>query len=348
MAKITRLTTEQKNDLRQHRDKWLAVGLSVEPVDREAAKSAVASMYECAGLKPPSKYIFLSSPMRGAIVSATLVEAQVRAQVWDQAWDQVRDQVRAQVGDHVRDQVWDQVGDQVGAPVGAQVWDQVRAQVGAQVGAQVRPQVGRAVYGSQDAGWLSFYSYFTSHFGLAEKAKGLISVAENCGWVWPFENIAIVTDRPDRIVLADGILHSETGPAIRYRDGFAVYAWNGVRVPGRWIEDKDTIGAEEILSCENVEQRAAGISIIGMARVLDSLDHEIIDSDPNPLHGDLIAIRIPDIPERVFYLRAQCPRNGTIMEPVNPDEMDEMTVHAAQAWRVGLPSSEFVYPTVRT
>jgi hypothetical protein len=66
------------------------------------------------------------------------------------------------------------------------------------------------------------------------------------------------------------------------------------------------------------------------------------------MKGDLVEVRLPDLPDPVYYLSAYCPRNGRIMEAVNPSEMDEMTVKGAQAWRLGIPASEFVYPTVRT
>ena len=142
--------------------------------------------------------------------------------------------------------------------------------------------------------------------------------------------------------------HCEDGPSHRWRDGWSLYHWHGVRVPAHWIEQRNTLTPAEVLASENVEQRAAGIAIIGMARMLDDLQHDVVDSDPNPMHGDLIRVELPDLPESVYYLSAHCPRNGRIMEAVNPDEMDELTVRGAQAWRLGIPATEFEFPTVRT
>ena len=159
----------------------------------------------------------------------------------------------------------------------------------------------------------------------------------------------IVSDFPEFIKMDENNEpHCEVGPSHKWRDGVAFYFWHGVQVPGHWIENPDGVDPQEVLACKNVEQRAAGISILGMAKMLDKLEHELIDSDIDPAHGDLIKVRLPDLPDPVFYLKAECPRNGTIMEPVNASEMDELTVLAAQAWRVGIPASEFIYPTVRT
>ena len=72
MAKINELTPEQEADLSATRDKWLDIGLSTAPIDREASKSAVAKMYECARLPAPNVFIFLDSPRQGAIAAALL------------------------------------------------------------------------------------------------------------------------------------------------------------------------------------------------------------------------------------------------------------------------------------
>ena len=159
----------------------------------------------------------------------------------------------------------------------------------------------------------------------------------------------IVSDFPEFIKMDENNEpHCEDGPSHRWRDGVEFFFWHGTQVPDHWIMKPETVDPAEILQTREVEVRAAGISIIGMARMLDRLDHRIIDSDPDPLHGDLIEVTIPDLPEPVLYLKAHCPRNGTIMEAVNPAEMDERTVKGAQAWRLGIPASEFIYPSVRT
>ena len=285
------------------------------------------------------------------------VWAQVGDQVWDQVWAQAWDQVRAQVGDQVWDQVWAQVRaqvwaqvrDQVRAQVRDQVWDQVWAQVWAQVRDQVRAQVGRAAYGQHDASWLAFYKVFENLVPETKKLKGLWQVSQSCGWWWPFESAVIFTDRPKTVLFdQNSNLHCEDGPAIEYRDGFKVHSWHGNRVPAHWIKDKDDLDPNEVLRIANVEQRAAGCQIIGWNKMLDHLPHKIIDSDPNPQHGDLIEVTLEGLPEPEWYLRFECPRNGTMMEGVNKRELSEPTVFAAQAWKSPLPDHLFNYPKTRS
>ena len=165
--RIDQLTERQLAMLPVVRDYWLRVGLSTDRCDRPAAQVAVADAYGVTGLAAPEAYVWLDSPIQGAIAAA-----QVRAQVRDQVRDQVGAQVRAQVWDQVRDQVWDQVY--------------------------------RCSYGCHDAAWLSFYAAF-GLFGLdASRLHPLMRLAHHCGWWWSFERVAILTEKPTSIAWKDG------------------------------------------------------------------------------------------------------------------------------------------------
>jgi hypothetical protein len=176
-------------------------------------------------------------------------------------------------------------------------------------------------------------------------------LARAAGWVWPFEGLAIVTARPT-LIRRDELhrLHAADGPALLYGDGLAVYAWHGTRVPGEWVEQRRTIDPAVILRAP-VEQRAAGMALIGWPRAMAALDCRVIDHDPDPSRGDLIELTLPGLPNPGRFLRALCPRNGLIVEGVpQADERGRPieTVRAAQAWRLGLAPEQFAYPQRRT
>ena len=141
---------------------------------------------------------------------------------------QVWDQVGAQVGDQVWAQVWGQVGAQVRAQVRAQVWAQVRE--------QVWDQVGGGVWGQHDAGFLGWCDALR-RIGVTVDVDGLSLVARNAGWWWPMRDAVVLTDRPETLHRdPQGRLHCTTGPALRYRDGWSIYAIHGERVPADLIE----------------------------------------------------------------------------------------------------------------
>lgn len=344
--KIEKLTPEQEALLPHYRDKWLEIGLSTEPLDFEKAKEAACLAYECAGLEPPSQFYRFESPLSAAIGASMLKGTQVKDQVWDQIKDQVRDQIKDQVRAHVRAQIWAQIWDQVWSQAGYEVRDHVWAQVRAHVRAHVRDHVWAQVFGNHDAHWLGFYEFFAD-IGLTETTlavRGLMTLAKHCGWWAPYDNCVIFQDRPKTIRFDDDKrLHCEDGPAIEYRDGFSVYAWRGTRIPAEWITDKDALNPEIALTHENLEQRRAASEIIGWHVILDRLNAQTIDKDPDPQIGELLEVDLPDV-GREKFLRVQCGTGRTFALPVPPDMT---TAIQSNAWTYGLDASDY-QPETRT
>ena len=251
MAKITELTLKEQAQIPIIRDEWLKIGLSTDPMNRDAARAAICDAYKIANLPEPKIFIYLGSPWAGALGSAFL------SKVCNQVRDQVRDRVRAQVGA--------QVGDQVGAQVGDQVGDQVC----------------KSVYGQHET-WLSFYDFFRrtmrGKISGPDRLLPIIAVAQNAGWWWPFANAVIVTDRPASISRdAQNRLHCETGPALAYRDGWSIYAWHGLRIPAHFITEREKITFSQIKSEENVEFRRVLRDLYGRDRYLSDIGARAID-----------------------------------------------------------------------
>ena len=62
-------------------------------------------------------------------------------------------------------------------------------------------------------------------------------------------------------------LHCPDGPAMVFRDGYALYAWHGLTVPAALIEtDPATWTIADVLGCENQERRRVMIERIGAER----------------------------------------------------------------------------------
>jgi len=315
----------------------------------------------------------------GAQVGAQVwaqVWAQVGAQVWAQVGDQVRDQVGAQVwaqvgdqvGAQVRDQVWAQVGAQVRAQVGAQVraqvgdqvrdqvGDQVRDQVGDQVGDQVRvrvwAQVRAGVYNDGiSALWCDFTAFATFFrdvcgWGDAEilaKLEINETLVKSCGWTWWHENVLAISDRPKSINRdAEGMIHSESGASIEYRDGWALYHWHGVSIPKEWVTGSPPT-AKQALNWENIEQRRAACEILGWENILLELNAKVIDKDVDEEIGTLLEVDLPDSGKERF-LQVKCGTGRVFALPV-PPEMK--TALEANSWTYEL--DKYTYkPEIRT
>ena len=172
--------------------------------------------------------------------------------------------------------------------VGDQVWDQVRAQVG--------DQVGVAVWGQHEAGYLGWCDAMQL-IGVNLDVEGLSTVARNAGWWWPMRDTVILTDRPDTLHRdPQGRLHCETGPALRYRDGWAIHAIHGVRVPADLIETGWDV--KRTLEEDNAEVRRAAIELTGWDRFIADAGLTLVASAPdpgNPPHE----LELYDLPDRL-------------------------------------------------
>jgi len=215
------------------------------------------------------------------------------------------------------------------------------------VWASVRASVGASMYGQHAAGWLAFYDYFRGVLGLTtqtDKLAGLIAQAKQANWFLPHKNICWVSERHHVLKCnEEGQLHCETGPSVMYPDGWAIYAFNGVRIPEKWIEEKKSLTPEIALTWENIEQRRAACEILGWSLILDRLNARTINKHPDPQIGELVEVDLPDS-GRERFLRVKCGTGRIFAIPVPPD-MD--TAHNANAWSYGLDASE-LKPEVRT
>ena len=203
------------------------------------------------------------------------------------------------------------------------------------------------IYGSQDAHWLGFYQFFSKEVGLdcVKPLEGMIELANHTGWLNVYEDAVVFQHRPEIIKFdAEKRLHSEDGPAIRYRDGYSLYSWHGTRIPSEWITNKSALTAKIAITWENIEQRRCACEILGWAKILKELDSKIIDEDIDPEIGTLLEVTIPDVGKEKF-LRVLCGTKREFALPVPPEMMTSLE---AQAWTWGMNKNEFVIPEIRT
>ena len=82
----------------------------------------------------------------------------------------------------------------------------------------------------------------------------------------------MISDRPERLLVDNqNRPHCEDGPFCRWRDGSALYAVHGVRVPMWIVENKKAITLEKIEAEPNVEVKRVMIGFYGAARYAKSM-----------------------------------------------------------------------------
>ena len=371
--KLESLTDEQVNLMEVVKNEWINLLDSCPRPNREAIMSGVKWLYSFSKLKEPL-VIIVQSPF-GAQIAANMlsrflknkaqvrdqVRAQVRAQVGDQVRDQVGAQVRDQVWDQVRAQVGDQVGDQVRDQVGAQVRDQVGAQVGDQVRDQVWAQVGAQVWDQKleyfyfagycggslwDLGWLAFYDFF-ERIGIKHKVEAFASfrtlMQSGVYDMIQLDGVCIVIEMPTELSREQGRgrLHSTTGPAIKFGDGYEMYSLWGVRFP-KDLFAKVTGGeitAKEVLKIENMEQRMAALRFRGAENLLIDLDAKLLNRSErgNELYFVKDVFSVP-----AYFLKYKDPSTERIyVSGVDPEIGIDGDADKAMAWKFNWSKEQY-------
>lgn len=194
-------------------------------------------------------------------------------------------------------------------------------------------------YGSQDAGWLSFYAFFkeqTAVTGL-EIVQPLIDLCGKCSFYLPYENVCFVSQNLSYRHMEAGRLHCTTGPAWAYADGFCGYSLDGVAVPKSAIDAVlGKVKPESVLALQNVEQRLVAIKYVGVGKLLKALNSREIGTK-----GDVQADGRPEYVLHEVELQGAKEKLLEMQNPSEPKRHYEFvppeinTVSEALAWRIG-------------
>lgn len=151
--------------------------------------------------------------------------------------------------------------------------------------ASIQTSVRESFWGQHEVFWIAYYRYCESVLGIqydSESTEILAHherIARSAMWWWPYEGYCIVCDRPASVNMRNGRLHNETGGAILFRDGWGVYAIDGVHVPSWLIDEPERLTVELIEAMQNIEVRRIMIDRYGRDRYL-------MDSGAQEIHRD--------------------------------------------------------------
>jgi hypothetical protein len=108
----------------------------------------------------------------------------------------------------------------------------------------------------------------------------LADVARSAGWWWPFAGLVVMSDRPcEAHVDNRHRLHNELGPALVYRDGFALWALHGTCVDRDVVDDIREITRERIDREANLEVRRWLIESYGHDRYFRESGGRVVHED---------------------------------------------------------------------
>ena len=372
------ITPDEKARMGEYAKLWIARAFRTDPIEFDKIIPAIKGIYAAAGLKEP-RVVIAPSPLvmafaygasaaiwhrqktaatRAATYAATdaATEAATRAATY--AATEAATRAATYAATYAATEAATYAATRAATDAAGNLAALACEHMAGKLGIECAKQWSRAYQGGNM--WAGYDCYLTACrdiIGLELKEYAAYAHWEQAaihgGFRVMHEEFCIVSDFPEVIrVDADNRPHCETGPSHRWRDGWSLYHWHGVKVPAHWIEDRANLDPNEVIKVENTEQRAAGAAICGWPKMLSVLKSKTIDKHNNPEIGELIELNLPGLNESGLFLKAACPRNGIIVEGVprvsDIDNLPIRTAIAAQAWRLGDPQSEFMIPPVRT
>jgi hypothetical protein len=156
--------------------------------------------------------------------------------------------------------------------------------------------------------------YISSGVNISQKAQEILGcqnlLFEHCGFIFPFEKICAVCERPRHLRFdSQNRLHAEGEPAIEFADGWNFYYYHGVKLPETYGQiHPDRWESQWLLTEENAELRRVLIEGIGYDRIIQELQAKQIDSWQEYA---LLQIDNADV-EPICLLKMTCPSTGFI------------------------------------
>ncbi|MGA5045934.1 DUF6745 domain-containing protein [Streptomyces arboris] len=303
----------------QHVNSWRDVAAATGAADRAAAEEGVRRAYRTAGLAEPERIVWAASPRAAVEAVEKLADAgrSVREEVRTRPWAEERRRMYDELGPAGWSALW--------SATGAQLWETTaalaeRIRSGVVAGLARKPEdegavrlvLLDAVLGQHDAAWLAAFD------GRGDRLTGLAEVARNAGWWWPYERVVVISERPEVLHRDEaGRLDHGEGPALAYRDGFALYAWRGMPVPADFLAELASLTPQRIREEENAELRRVMLEYYGYDRYLTESGAEPVHRDETgilwriTLEGDEDVVMVevvnstpePDGTHRTYWLR---------------------------------------------
>ncbi len=274
------MTVEEQATLRAVCEKWDGIGLSTAPANREEAEQGAVEFYVACGFSVPKKFFWFDSLEDWANRKKSKHGFSVTKPDFHRSPD-VTYKVRFfqfhtpdRIGRYVKSSFTNLVEDIVNKTVFRQILyghDDYEKWL-----------TDHASFGQRDTYWLACMDFYSTskYLGPRTVLASLMRIVGSCGLFMPGANQEHIGlfERPATIHLDERRRpHCMDGPAIRYRDGFGVYAIHGVPVPGKYIKTPaDQINLEELIQEQNAEVRMAVFSKVGFEQLLNKTSHTII------------------------------------------------------------------------
>ena len=155
-----------------------------------------------------------------------------------------------------------------------------------------------------------------------------------------FEDLVVFSERPVHVFRNDNNrLHSVEGSALLYRDGYALYSVNGVRVPEKAVTDPQGYTFEELQNEQNSEVHRVIAERIGWDAYIQKIKAQVVSTffcEKFKLEYELLESQMPGAGDlQPKYLRMRSPALFDMSQPwyIEPVHPGLLTAEAARRWQ---------------
>ena len=316
------ITEAEKALLDQHAAKWIDRIMRTEPIEPDKIIPAIEGMYAASGLKKP-KVIIVPSPLVMAVAGGFS-----RALLASRGSDSATYAATTAATDDATRGGWArQLAGEL-APTHAVAEKMLVA--------------ARDWWKSYSGGnmWAQYDSYLTAFrdvlgldLPIYEKYQWWEQAAIHGGFRYMHPDFCMVSDFPEVLRKDErNRPHCADGPSHRWRDGWELYHWHGVRVDKRIIMESESITVAEALAEKNADVRRVMFARIGGARLAAEMPTETIEESPDVSGHPRRLYRINGIEDTLYIDLEDHIGQKHIARAVPPQVR---TCDEAVAWRRG-------------
>lgn len=378
---IIELTLEQESQILSYREKWRKKAFSTEVINKEKATLAINKAYQFVGYDAPHQIIFFPSPraanewiiqqsqhlkqslltqkntqtvyasddflkffQKGQIIS-TLIDIKVgnHQELQDFLTPYQKYKLNVEIEQDFKNQ--SRTYRTLLAPLKKEVYnklndleDKQREEIFKCIAVCLKPEQ-LAI----DACKLDFAISVLNYSHKERQWEILKNIIDNCGWIYPFEKICLVCERPTNANFdPENRPHALGEPALKFADGLGVYAAGGVILPEKYGKyPPQQWQPQWLLDEPNSEIRRVLIQGIGYGRLC--LELKAIKLDSWREYTLLVVDHNLDV-EPIYLLKMTCPSTGHMHVLRVPPEMT--SAREAIAWsNWGIDPEEFSIST---
>jgi hypothetical protein len=251
---ISELSPEQEAMLPSYRAKWRSLSILTEPINKEKIRVVIKAAYAVSGYCEP-EILFYSSPMEAIkkVIAVENFKAYLGHNINIKFIKRVTDHLQHQIRQQLEEQFFVKLLNQIQIPEFPHYSTQSHPRVSYFPSYSVTSCLEKQLIADFDQSKLEFtdYSYFTNH--LTRPVEGAIwgcmfdfcisvlklqhdrqkwqvlqELMQHCGFIFQYEKVCIVCDRPCKLSFdQENRLHAKGEPAMQFTDGYSVCACHG-------------------------------------------------------------------------------------------------------------------------